>query len=109
MAARPRDIPDLYLAPVALDLDERLAQFEGRTDDEISHDLVLATNREPRGTGERAELALEAVTHLVDTHGWEVGWCPRGLRMSHDENELVLGVPESLRRYLADPAADAGR
>lgn len=30
-------------------------------------------------------------------HGWTAAWHDRGLRLSHDEHELVLGIPANLR------------
>lgn len=101
MTARPHDVTDLFLSPVVLDLDRQLAAYDGLTDEEIALRIVLATNREPDSAEERSALALQAVTHVVTTHGWEVNWAPRGLRVSHDNHELVLGVPESLSRYLS--------
>lgn len=99
--ARPHDVADLFLSPVVLDLDQQLAAYGSLSDREVALRVVLATNREPDSPEERAALALQAVTHLVDTHGWEVSWAPRGLRVSHDNHELVLGVPESLDRYMS--------
>lgn len=101
MTARPHDVTDLFLSPVILDLDQQLAAFDGLSDEEVAFLIALGTNSVPDSVEERSVLALRAITHLVDTHGWEVSWAPRGLRVSHDDHELVLGVPESLRRYLS--------
>lgn len=101
MTIRPHDVTDIFLSPVVLNLDQQLAAYDGLSDEEVAFRIALATNRAPDSAEERSALALSALTHLVATHGWEVSWAPRGLRVSHDNHELVLGVPESLSRYLS--------
>ena len=101
MTVRPRDLTDLYLSPVALQLDRRLEEFSRLSSDELSSTVALSTDREPRDAASRSALALKALTHLLPLHGWGVTWDARGLRVSHDEHELVLGVPDNLRRYIA--------
>jgi hypothetical protein len=102
MSERPHDLHDLYLAPVALDLDRQLDEFDGLNEEEVRFRVALETNREARDPEERAQLALEAVTHLVDLHGWSADLVPRGLRLRREDHELVLGLPESLRNYLGN-------
>lgn len=102
MGARPHDVPDLYLSPVTLELDHRLGELEGLTEAEIELRIALATDRQPRDCADRASLVLLMLTHALETHGWEVAWKPRGLRVSHGDHEVVLGVPHSLRAYLDD-------
>ena len=105
MPELPHDIHHLYLAPVALAVDARI--------DELGH-LSLAELRETVGiesdtadwTPELREDALLAtVGHLVDTHGWELTWDPRGLRLTHGAATLVLGIPPVLREFLAGRSA----
>jgi hypothetical protein len=62
--------------------------------------VALGTNRQPRNAGERAQLVLQAVTHLVDLHGWSTDLVSRGLRLRRQDHELVLGLPESLQTYV---------
>jgi len=100
MTARPHDVSDLYLAPVVLKLDHRLGEFEGLSHDEIELRVALETNRQPRDPAERSELVLLALTHALETHGWEVGWAPRGLQVRHDDHLLVLGIPDTMTTYL---------
>ncbi len=100
MSERPRDAHDLYLSPVALELDGRLDEFEGLTEEEVVLRIALVANREPRGPEQRAEMTLRAVTHAVNLHGWTVSWGPRGLQLAHDDHKLVLGLPASLQSYL---------
>ncbi len=100
MTTRPHDVSDLFLAPVVLELNHRLDEFEGLSHDEIELLVALETNQQPRDHGDRADLVLRSLTHLMDTHNWTVDWAPRGLRVSHDDHHLVLGIPGSLRSYL---------
>ncbi len=100
MTTRPHDVGDLYLAPVVLHLDHRLDELAPLSGDELVYRVALETNRDPRTPAERATAMLEAVTYLIETHGWKVDWCPRGLRVTHDDHELVLGVPPNVRAYL---------
>lgn len=98
---RPHDVTDLYLAPVAIELDRRLSRYEGLTEHEIDDRVALATNREPDGPT-RSQLVLAELSHTLENHGWRIGWVPRGLELRHGDHALVLGVPDSLRDYLAD-------
>ena len=100
MAIRPRDITDLYLSPVVLELDRRLAGLTARTRDQLDIDVALTTDRQPTDAASRAKLMIESLTHLMALHGWEVAWDPRGLKVSHAQHALVLGVPESVRQYV---------
>ncbi len=101
MTTRPHDVVDLYLAPVAIELDRRLRAFEGLSEKDIDYHVAVSTNREPGPREDRPRLVLADLTHALETHGWGLDWVPRGLRMSNDDHELVLGIPESLRVYLA--------
>ncbi|CAN5488592.1 hypothetical protein BH09ACT12_BH09ACT12_12980 [soil metagenome] len=102
MTVRPHDVSDLYLAPVVLELDQRLGAFEGMSAKEIELRVALETDRQPRERSDRPQLVLQSLTHALETHGWEIGWAHRGLLVSHDAHRLVLGIPESLRAYLSD-------
>lgn len=102
MTVRPHDVADLYLAPVLLEIDERLGQFEGLSAEEVEYRLALATDRQPRDAEDRAALLLRSITRALETHAWETSWHPRGLQISHDAHAVVLGIPDSLRTYLAD-------
>jgi len=100
MTTRPHDVTDLYLAPVLLEIDRRLGDFEGLSVKEVEYQVALATDHQPRDAADRAALLQQAITHALDTHGWETNWAPRGLKVSHDDHGLVLGIPDSLRSYL---------
>lgn len=101
MAQRPHDMVDLYLAPVALSVDAALAELADLSDEELAGAVALRTNTEPHTPEERQRAMLEAVTHLVELHGWTAGWADRGLELSHEDHRLVLGVSASVRGFLA--------
>jgi hypothetical protein len=100
MTIRPHDLTDLYLAPVALELDRRLAALSGRSREELNVEVAIATDREPWDAESRRALLLQALVHVVPLHGWQVSWANRGLRLNHGEHELALGVPDSVRVYI---------
>lgn len=101
MTALPHDLTDLFLAPVALELSQRLADFEGMSPTEVEYTIALRADRQPGSVpAERRLLALRAIARGVDLHGWSLAWAPRGLRLQHGRNELVLGVPPVLADYL---------
>ena len=101
MTTRPHDVADLYLSPVAIELDRRLADYEGLSEKDVTYRVAVSTNREPGPKESRPGLLLADLTHAMELHGWHLEWVPRGLRMRNGDHELVLGVPESLRTYLA--------
>jgi hypothetical protein len=102
MTTLPRDISDLYMSPLALELDRRLEQLEGLTEAELEFEVTLATDRQPRDVADRSALVLAMLTRALATHGWKASWVPRGLRVSHADHHLVLGVPPNVRAYLGN-------
>lgn len=97
---RPHDITDLYLAPVVLAIDSELEALRGKSYDDIVMYVALATNREPRTRSEKRKYFIEAVTKFHDLHGWVVSCHPRGLRLTHDDHQIVLGLPLPVYSYL---------
>ena len=100
MSERPHDAHDLYLSPVALELDRQLDEFDGLTEDDVVLRIALATNRSPHDPKRRAQLTVDALTHTVDLHGWTASLEPRGLQLARGDHKLVLGLPASLQRFL---------
>jgi hypothetical protein len=96
----PHDVTDLYLSPVALAVDERLAELGTLSDQELTFRLALETNSEPRSRAAAESAVLADAAYLVDTHGWDIEWDPRGVRLTHDGHTLVLGVPANVRAYV---------
>jgi hypothetical protein len=96
----PRDITDLFLAPVALQVDHRLEELARLDRDELHKRVVLDSNNETWERDRRARDVVETVTYLLDLHGWTAAWDDRGIRLSHGHHTLVLGVPGTLRAYV---------
>ena len=105
MATRPHDITDLYLAPVALAVDARIEEL-GRLDQEaLVYEVGLESDTPDFTRAMREDALIRTVTHLIDLHGWEFSWDPRGLRLTHDEHTFVLGIPAVFAEYLEDKPA----
>jgi hypothetical protein len=99
---KPHDPTDLLLSPVALAIDERLEEFATLNPAQLSSRIVLETNTQPRNPTEAAEALVASLTYLLDTHGWEVSWDDgRGIRLHHDDHDVVLGVSDNLVHYVA--------
>ena len=101
MTPLPHDLADLAMAPVLIAVDTQLESFCGATQHEIAFRIALETDRQPRDAAQRAEAVLETLLRFVDMHGWEARWSTRGLRLSHGDHEVTLGVPSNLISYLA--------
>jgi hypothetical protein len=96
----PRDYSDLFLAPVALQVDQRLDEFAAMERDALHERVVVETNKEARTRADRIRDVVDTVTRLLDLHGWTARWDDRGVRLSHGQNTLVLGVPRNLVLYV---------
>jgi len=110
MADRPRDITDLYLAPVLLAVDARIDEL-GRMDEKaLVYEVALDSDIPDITRSMREEGLIKTITHLIDTHHWTFSWDPRGLRLTNGHHTFVLGVPAVLRAYLDDkPGRLSGR
>ena len=97
---RPHDITDLYLAPVVLAIDAELEALRGKGYEDVALYIALATNREPTSRSEKRKYFIEAVTKFIELHGWDVTCHPRGLRLTHDGHQIVLGLPLPVYSYL---------
>jgi hypothetical protein len=100
MATRPHDLTDLYLAPVVLTVDARIAQL-GRLDrDGLAYKVALESDTPDFTRAMREDGLIRTITHLIDSHDWEFSWDPRGLRLTHDTHTFVLGIPVVFLEYL---------
>lgn len=97
---RPHDATDLYLAPVTLAVDARLEELAVLSPDELAAEISLTTNLDPRGALERERAVVTTATHPLDLHGWQASLSPRGIRLSHGDHSLVLGLPSNVWEYL---------
>lgn len=108
MATRPHDITDLYLSPVVLAVDARIEELAHLSKDQLDYEVALESGSPGFTRRMREEALISTVTHLIDRHGWEFSWDPRGLRLSHDVHALVLGIPAVFVEYLeGSPKATA--
>ena len=106
MAAIPRDIKDLYLAPVVLSIDALLEEF-GRLGQEDLLKRIHADSRLADGDRAMREAGLIQTLRLdSDTHGWEFLIDERGVRLRHAEHTFVLGIPNSVREVLDSSKPD---
>ena len=97
----PHDVSDLYLAPVILSIDSRLDDLGTLDAHALAQRVAIESNRPDWNREEREQALLASIQHFVDCRGWEMTWDPRGLRLSHDEHTVVLGVPANLAQYLS--------
>ncbi len=105
MTTLPHDLTDLYLAPVVLAVDARITEL-GRLDKkDLVYEVALESDTPDFTRQMREDALIRTIIHLIDTHAWEFGWDPRGLRMVHGTHTFVLGIPATFREYLEDSPA----
>ena len=102
MATRPHDVTDLYLAPVVLAVDARIDKLGQLGKDELAYEVALDSDSPDFTRRIREDGLIRTVTHLIDCHGWEFSWDPRGLRLTHHAHTFVLGIPAVFLEYLED-------
>lgn len=107
MALRPHDRSDLFLAPVALEIDTRLAELGAMTLEELNMRVALAANVDTRFAAERESGLLQTVTHLIEMHDWTAQWDSRGVRIMHADHAITLGCPANFAVF-RDPDYQAG-
>jgi hypothetical protein len=100
----PHDVPDLYLAPVILAVDTRIQKLASLDAQHLREEVAMVSNladwtHEMRETG-----LLRAVEYLIDLHGWDLAWDPRGIRLTHGDRRIVLGVPATFTEFLSGPS-----
>jgi hypothetical protein len=96
----PHDLADLYLAPVALEVDARISELGRLGDEKLTLQVAMASDEADWSVDLRHDALLRTVGHLVDLHGWLLSWDDRGIRLSHGKHSLVFGVPASFNRYV---------
>jgi hypothetical protein len=101
----PHDVSDLYLAPVILSIDAKLDELGTLDAHALAQRVAIESNRPDWSREEREQALLVSIQHFVDCRGWEMTWDPRGLRLTHAEHTVVLGVPANLAEYLSGAAA----
>ena len=99
MRNMPHDVSDLYLAPVVLSIDAKLDDLATMEPRALAQRVAVESNLPDWSREDRERALLESIQHFVDCRGWTVTWDPRGLRLSHAEHTLVLGVSTNLADY----------
>ena len=102
MAEVPHDMSDLYLAPIAIHLDARIAELGALSDEDLAVRVALESDEPDWSADLRREGLLRTVGYLIDLHGWALAWDDRGIRLSRGVHSLVLGIPPNFTRYLED-------
>lgn len=102
MDLRPHDITDLHLAPVLLALDARIEELSELDEAGLAYEVGLDSDLPDYTRRMREEALIRTIKYLIETHDWDIGWDPRGLRLTHEAHTVVLGVPSVFLTYLAD-------
>lgn len=97
----PRNPSDLYLAPLLIRLDQELDEYSALSVPDMDFRIVLETNALTDTRQQREEALTRALAHLIDTHDWELQLVDRGLSVSHGDYRVTLGLPKSVRDFLA--------
>lgn len=108
MAVVPHDLTDLYLAPVVLGIDARIEEYSRLSADELAFQIALEGDRSDWTRELRQAGLLQAVSRSVETHDWEISMDSRGIRLTHGEHTMVLGVPDTFEVYLSGSGPDGG-
>jgi hypothetical protein len=104
MTELPHDIADLYLAPVALEVDARIAEMGVLTDEKLRVQVAIESDEPDWSADLRTDALLRTLGRLVNLHGWLLSLDERGIRLSHGKHSLVLGAPANFGRYLEGAA-----
>ncbi len=105
----PHDPVDLYLAPVVLAVDARITELGSLDAEELARTVAIEGDRPDWDRGMRVTGLLTTIGRMIDCHGWELAWDPRGVRLAHQQHSVVLGVPDTLRHYVeGDPVRTSG-
>jgi hypothetical protein len=100
----PRDIGDLRLAPIVLQLDDRLSELGCLDVEELTFRVALDSDLPDWDEERRREAILLTMSRDIDLGGWELSWDDRGVRLAHGIHQVVLGVPESVTDYVRGAA-----
>lgn len=109
MPAVPHDLPDLYLAPVALAVDARIEELGNLGINALSEEVALESDMADWSRDMREDGLIRAVQHLIDCHGWTFSWDTRGLRLTHGGHTFVLGIPPVFLEYLSGTESTKAR
>lgn len=97
---RPHDIPDLFLAPVVLEVDARITELSALNQEKLALHIAVESDLPDWSVDLRKDGLLRALSDIGDMHGWVLSWDERGVRVSHNVHSLVLGLPANVKRYV---------
>jgi hypothetical protein len=100
MPTVPRDYTDLFLAPVALNVEQRLEELGALDREQLHRRIVVDTDREAVDREARTADVVASLTRLLDMHGWVAEWDDRGVRLTSGARSLVLGIPRNVAAYV---------
>jgi hypothetical protein len=108
MTLHPRHGKDMFLAPVAAEIDLNLQRMRDGSARDVLFELELELDRPAMCAerDERAELVLRDALRNVELHGWTATISGDGCRLHLDGGSvsLDLGLSEGIRRYIQDGA-----
>jgi hypothetical protein len=90
----------VYLAPVALQVDARIAELGALTGEKLALQVALDSDEPDWSVDLRKDALLRTVGYLIDLHTWSLSWDDRGIRLSHGKHSVVFGLPANFRRYV---------
>jgi hypothetical protein len=101
----PKSATDLFLAPVAVEIDRNLQRLRDLSPAEIRAELDLELDRPESASadrGERQERILRAALRNVSLHEWNAAISDDGVRLRLDGGSvsLELGLSASIVRYV---------
>lgn len=100
MTLLPHDVTDVLLAPVVLQVDQRLTQYRDMTRPQLRQEVALLADMPDRTRPQREASVLRALEHHQDLHGWTLNLDDRGIRLTHGDHSVTLGVPLVVRDYI---------
>jgi hypothetical protein len=100
MPTVPHNAADIRLAPVLLALDGRIEEMAQLDLDELWLRAAVESDSNDWSHELRVSALMHAIEHFIDTGGWALSWDPRGLRVSHGQRSIVLGVPATFPAYI---------
>jgi hypothetical protein len=101
----PHDLDDLRLAPMLLQLDDRLSELGCLDVEELTFRVALDSDLPDWDEERRRDALMLTIERDIDLGGWELSWDDRGLRLAHGVHQVVLGVPASVTDYAHGAAA----
>jgi len=96
----PHSRTDLLLAPLVLDIDERLETMASLSAKDLEARVALDANVDTTNPHQRLVGLLIAVTQQIDMRGWQASLHPRGVKLEHSDHSIVLGVPATFAAFL---------